>query len=160
MLNTSDITLSSLQSSLLSTVHLWYANQSSIAAGERAFLSSIANVSRTYPNETDIRVLWGLSLLNVAYETDFQGQIQPKTMLEAREVLKSALESEPNHPGALHYLIHAYDVDRVNVVERAADFALIYEKTVLTLSHAQHMPAHIWMRTGKSSLTLFFKELL
>ncbi len=152
MLKTSNITLSPLQSSLLSTVYQWYSNQSSITAGERGFLSSISNLSRTYPNETDIRVLWGLSLLNIAFDSEFEGQLQPKPMLEAREVLKTALKSEPNHPGALHYLIHAYDIDQVEVAEKAADYAVTYNKTVLTLSHAQHMPAHVWMRTGKKSL--------
>jgi hypothetical protein len=166
MLKSSNIILSPLQSSLLSTVYQWYANQSSIAAGELAFLSSITNLSKIYPNETDIQVLWGLSLLNVAYQRQFEGQIEPKSMIEARQVLKAALKSEPNHPGALHYLIHAYDVDQVSIAEKAADYALIYNKTVLTLSHAQHMPAHIWMRTGKrnfhsTSLTfcVFYIEL-
>ena len=78
MLKKSNITLTHLQSSLVSTVYQWYANQSSITAGELAFLSSIANLSQTYPNETDIRVLWGLSLLNVAYHREFEGQIEPK----------------------------------------------------------------------------------
>jgi len=159
MLKKSNITLTHLQSSLISTVYQWYANQSSITAGENAFLSSIANVSQTYPNETDIRVLWGLSLLNVAYDRAFKGEIEPKSMIEAREVLKTALKMEPNHPGALHYLIHAYDVDQVDIAEKAADYALIYNKTVLTLSHAQHMPAHIWMRTGKRSFRdIFFSK--
>ncbi|CAF4866722.1 unnamed protein product [Rotaria sp. Silwood1] len=148
MLKTSNITLSSFQSSLLSTVYQWYANQSSITNGERAFLSSITNLSETYPNETDIRVLWGLSLLNVAFGQEFQGQIEPTPMMEAREIFKTVLRIEPNHPGALHYLIHAYDVNQVDIAEKATDYALTYNKTVLKLSHAQHMPAHIWMRTG------------
>lgn len=149
MLKKSNITPTPLQSSLISTAYQWYTNRSSIAAGEHAFLTSIANVSQTYPNENDIRVLWGLSLLNVAYDRKFEGEIQPKPLIDAREVLKTALKTEPTHPGALHYLIHAYDVDQVDVAESAADYALVYNRTVLTLSHAQHMPAHIWMRTGK-----------
>ncbi|CAF1073198.1 unnamed protein product [Rotaria sordida] len=148
MLETSNIELSPFQSSLLETVYQWYANQSSATAGERAFLSSIANLSKKYPNETDIRVLWGLSLLSVAFETEFQGQIEPVPMIEAREILNMSLATEPTHPGALHYLIHAYDVDQVDIVEKATDYALAYNKTVLTLSHARHMPAHVWMRTG------------
>ncbi len=159
MLKKSNIPLTSLQSSLISTVYQWYANQSSISAGERAFLSSIANISQTYPNETDIRVLWGLSLLNVAFDREFEGQMEPKPMTQAREVLETALDMEPNHPGALHYLIHAYDVDQVNIAEIASDYAILYNKTVVTLSHAQHMPAHIWMRTGKNNFCnpLFLK---
>ncbi len=156
MLRKSNITPTPLQSSLISTVYQWYANRSSIKAGERAFLSSIANLSQTYPNETDIRVLWGLSLLNVAYNREFENEIQPQPMIEAREVLKTALKTEPKHPGALHYLIHAYDVDQVDIAEKAIDYVIVYNKTVLTLSHAQHMPAHIWMRTGKRNILHYF----
>jgi hypothetical protein len=89
--------------------------------------------------------------LNVAYHHEFEGQIESKPLLESREVLKTALKMEPTHPGALHYLVHAYDVDQVGVAEKASDYAVIYNKTVRTLSHAQHMSAHIWMRTGKNS---------
>ena len=148
MLKSSNITLNPLQSSLLSTAYQWYSNRSSVAAGEKAFLASIADVATRYNNESDILVWWGLSLLNVAYQKEFEGQLQPKSMLESREVLKKALDLEPTHPGALHYLIHAFDIDRVDVAEMAADHAVIYGKTVQSLSHAQHMPAHIWMRTG------------
>ncbi|CAF4681163.1 unnamed protein product [Rotaria sp. Silwood1] len=148
MLETSNIILSSFQSSLLSTVYQWYANQSSITLGEQAFLSSIANLSETYPNETDIRVLWGLSLLNVAFGQEFQGQIEPAPMIEAREVLKTALTVEPNHPGALHYLIHAYDVAQSNISAKAIDYILTYQPLVNTLSYPQHLLTHIWMRTG------------
>jgi hypothetical protein len=144
----SNIKLSHLQSSLLSTVYQWYTNPSDTTAGEWAFLSSIANLSQTYSNENDIRVLWGLSLLNVADQVQYQSQLEPEKMNESRGVLKAALQNEPTHPGALHYLIHAYDVVIVNIAEQARKYALSYGKIALTSSHAQHMPSHIWMRTG------------
>ena len=147
-LNSSGVVLTPLQSSLLSTVHKWYANGTSIADGERAFLSSIRDLSKQHANESDITVLWGLSLLNVAFESEGDSGLQAKTMDEAREVLRAALRQEPNHPGALHYLIHAYDVTQLDVAEKATDYVSQYGRTVLSLSHAQHMPAHIWMRTG------------
>ena len=148
MLKSSNITLSPLQSSLLATVHQWYANQSSTTAGELAFLSSIESLSKAYPNESDIGVLWGLSLLNVAYEHEFEGQVEPEPMLKAREVLKSVLKSEPNHPGALHYLIRAYAVAQSNVSQKALDYVSMHEKLSSSLSYAKHLPAHIYMRTG------------
>lgn len=156
MLKTSNLTLTPLQSSLLSTAYQWYSNRSSIEAGEKAFLASISEVATTHSKESDILVWWGLSLLNVAFQREFEGQLEPQTMLESRQVLKRALALEPTHPGALHYLIHALDIDQVVVAEKAADHAVIYGKTVLSLSHAQHMPAHIWMRTGKNERNAYF----
>ncbi len=142
------MTLPCFQSSLLSTVYEWYADASNTTAGEWAFLSSIVHLSEIYPNETDILVLRGLSLLNVADEVQFQSEMQPDKMVEAREILEMALINEPNHPGALHYLIHAYDVAQVNISAQAEGYASSYGSIVKTASHAQHMPAHIWMRIG------------
>ena len=148
MLNTSGVALTPLQQSLLSTGYAWFANRTSVAAGERAFLSSISDLSKRYANESDIVVLWGLSLLNVAFGSEGESELQAKTMNESRAVLRSALGQEPSHPGALHYLIHAYDVSQLDVAEKATDYVLRYGRMVVSLSHAQHMPAHIWMRTG------------
>jgi len=150
------ILFSNLQLSLVSIVYQWYANESKTEAGESEFLSLIANLSETYPNETDIRVLWGLSLLNVAKQAQYQSEMQPPKMLESRGVLQTVLEYEPYHPGALHYLIHAYDVVQVNISEQAAGYASLYGNISKTSSHAQHMPAHIWMRIGESIFFLFF----
>ncbi|CAF4380994.1 unnamed protein product, partial [Adineta steineri] len=148
MLNTSNITLSPLQSSLLSTAYLWYSNESSIAAGELAFSSSIGNLSQAYPNETDITVLWGLSLLNVAYQDQFDGVMEPAPMLQSREVLATALKNEPNHPGALLYMILAYDVAESSIANKAVDYVSSYQNLSSTLSYAIFIPAHIWMRIG------------
>ena len=93
---------------------------------------------------------------NIAYQLKYQSQLEPLTMIRARSVLKGALEAQSNHPGALHYLIHAYDVALVNSAEQARDYADSYGKMITTSSHAQHAPAHIWMRLGKMCLFLIF----
>ncbi|CAF5128910.1 unnamed protein product, partial [Rotaria sp. Silwood1] len=105
---TQNLTKTSFQQELFSTVYQWYADNQNITAGEDAFLISIRNLSLKYSNETDIRVLLGLSLLNVANQVRYQSQIEPPEMIEARNILKDALKNESNHPGILHYLIHAY----------------------------------------------------
>jgi hypothetical protein len=157
MKNTSNITLSYLQSSFLSTVYQCYANQSSIEAGEEAFLSSITNLSLTYPYETDISVLRGLSLLNMADQVQYQTTMEPPAaMIQSRDVLKAALQNEPTHPGALHYLIHAYDVVKVDIADQARPYALLYGNIVITSSHGQHIPSHIWMRTGEENVFRIF----
>ena len=128
-----------------------------MTSGEEAFLSGIANLTQKYPNETDIHVWYGLSLLNVAKQTTFESEIEPKPMLKAREVLKEALIREPRHPGTLHYLIHAYDVARVEIAERGREYATSYSDIIKTSSHAQHMASHIWMRTGEVWKTTVFE---
>ena len=149
-MNTPGVTLTPLQSMLVATVYQWYANASAIDAGEQAFLTGITNLAAAYPNETDLQVIKGLSLLNVAEQVQFQTQIEPRGKLEARVTLTNALAKESNHSGALHYLIHAYDVGQLNASEQGRPYAFAYGNQVTSLSHAQHMPAHIWLRTGRS----------
>ncbi|CAF1127208.1 unnamed protein product [Rotaria sordida] len=146
------------QEELLSTVYQWYAYKPNITAGEDAFLLSIRNLSQNHSNETDIRVLLGLSLLNVAKQIQNQSQIEPPGMIEARNILEDVLKNESNHSGALHYLIHAYDVVLVNISQQAQDYADRYGKIVTTSSHAQHIPSHIWIRIGSWNRSLLANE--
>jgi hypothetical protein len=157
-LATANVVYTPLQAELLSTTYLWYSDSPSVERNEQAFLTSIAMLTKKYPNETDIRVWYGLSLLNVATQTEFESEIEPEAMLEARKVLEEALIKEPHHPGALHYLIHAYDVARAPIAEGGRKYAILYGDTVKTASHAQHMASHIWMRTGDTQP--YFKSSL
>ena len=148
MIKNANLTLTPLQTALISTVYQWYADRSSIPVGEDAFLSSIANISKTHPNENDIRVLWGLALLNIAYEHPFEAQMEPKPMLESREVLKDALQSEPNHPGALHYIIQTYDLTQASAAEQVLPYVSAYKNLNISLTYPQHLPALVWMHIG------------
>lgn len=68
------------QRELLSIVYRWYANESFVVLGENNFLDGIKNFSLKNPNETDIQVLYGLSLLNVADQVEFQNITEPAKM--------------------------------------------------------------------------------
>jgi hypothetical protein len=52
----------------------------------------------------------------------------------------------PNHPGAVHYVIHAFD-DPVHA-PLALEAAKVYAKIVPAVSHAIHMPTHIFIQHG------------
>jgi tetratricopeptide (TPR) repeat protein len=52
----------------------------------------------------------------------------------------------PNHPGATHYIIHAFD-DPVHA-PLALDAARVYASIVPAVSHAVHMPTHIFIQHG------------
>jgi tetratricopeptide (TPR) repeat protein len=62
------------------------------------------------------------------------------------EVSKKVLKTNPNHPGALHYLIHSYD-DPAHA-KLALDAADAYAKVAPDASHALHMPSHIYVALG------------
>jgi tetratricopeptide (TPR) repeat protein len=52
----------------------------------------------------------------------------------------------PNHPGAAHYILHAYD--HGSLAHRALPAARAYAKIAPAASHALHMPAHTFLQVG------------
>src|SRR5207302_10584700 len=54
--------------------------------------------------------------------------------------------AHPDHPGAVHYLIHAYDSPAP--ASQGVTAARAYSKIAPDLPHALHMPSHIYTRLG------------
>jgi len=61
-------------------------------------------------------------------------------------IAEEILESIPDHPGALHYQIHAYDFPAL--ADRAIEMCGIYGDVAPNIPHALHMPTHIYTRAG------------
>ncbi len=55
-------------------------------------------------------------------------------------------QSQPTHPGVLHYLIHSYDYP--GLAHLALEAAMTYADAAPDSAHAQHMPSHIFTRLG------------
>ena len=66
--------------------------------------------------------------------------------LKAGAILEEIWRSHPDHPGAPHYLIHAYDY--APLAERALPAARRYAAMDTSSPHARHMPAHIFTMLG------------
>ncbi len=66
--------------------------------------------------------------------------------LEAGSLLEDVLARVPQHPGAHHYTIHAYDFPPL--AEKALDIARRYDELAPENTHALHMTSHIFTRLG------------
>jgi hypothetical protein len=142
------VSLTPLQSNYLNTAYQWFSHEN-ISDGEESFLTSMINLTREYPLNIDAQTLLGIAYLNKAQRESIQlKQFETSSLLTARNILQTALTHEPTHPGCLHYLIHAYDVSKVDVALQAVSFTHKYSQVALTASHAQHMPTHIWTHIG------------
>ncbi len=95
-----------------------------------------------YPEDHDIAALYGLSLLTRAQRVDDPDPLYD----EAEAVLREVFEQSPDHPGAIHYTIHATDVD--GRAENALDMVERYSEIAPDVPHALHMPSHIYVRLG------------
>ena len=65
----------------------------------------------------------------------------------AAEILAGVLRQHPDHPGAMHYTIHANDVKGRQAKSR--DVVRSYGKVAPRIPHALHMPTHIYVRLGE-----------
>lgn len=93
-------------------------------------------------DDQDIRALYGLSLLTLAQRADDRNPLHDK----AEAILREVYDENPRHPGAIHYSIHATDVD--GRAENALSMVEAYGKIAPDVPHALHMPTHIYVRLG------------
>ena len=66
--------------------------------------------------------------------------------MKAAEILKPLYGLLPNHPGVMHYLIHAYD--NPSLAQLGLPMARRYAEVAPSAPHAVHMPAHIFTLLG------------
>ena len=110
------------------------------AERDAAYSAALGDLSRRYPKDLDARALYSLSLLGLSPKRDVR--IYMRAAAEAEAVY----EVEKRHPGALHYLIHAYDdPEHAPLGLRAARR---YAQVAPAASHAQHMTSHIFFALG------------
>ena len=115
---------------------------------DEAYAAAMREVHQQYPEDPDVAALSAEAIMDL-HPWDYwlkDGTPQPWTP-EILEVLEGVLASNVNHPGANHFYIHA--------VEASADPAkgMVSADRLRTLmpnaGHLVHMPAHIYIRTGK-----------
>lgn len=95
-----------------------------------------------FPDNIDAAALSALALLAIAPP----GPAGVAANTAAGDILDRLHEVAPDHPGVIHYAIHAYDSPPLK--DRGKPYAAIYDKTAPTAPHALHMPSHIFTRTG------------
>ena len=113
---------------------------------ERANLAAFAEgwrqASQAYPEDMEIASFYALALLGTADPADKSY----KTQRQAGAIVESVLKRQPAHPGAHHYLVHAYDYPPL--AGEALAVANQYGDIAPDIPHALHMPTHIFTRLG------------
>jgi hypothetical protein len=107
-----------------------------------AFSRSMKALQERLPDDEEAAFFYALSLLGTASPTD---KTYPNP-LKAAAILEPLAAKFPRHPGAIHYLIHAYDYPELAV--RGLPFARRYADVAPFVPHALHMPSHIFTRLG------------
>ncbi len=110
---------------------------------DQAYAEAMRNIWETYPEDLDGGAFYALSLMGTvrASDPDFT-----RRNIQAAAICEGLFERNPNHPGLLHYLIHAYD-DPLHA-PLGLPYALSYAKVAPAAHHALHMPSHIFVQLG------------
>ncbi len=111
-------------------------------AGRRRFAAAMENLHRRFPDDESA------TFLSIALQATLTPRHPDEAAIRARAGALAAevLARNPNHPGAAHYLIHAYDTPAL--AAKALPAARRYAAIAPEAFHAQHMPAHIFARLG------------
>lgn len=110
-------------------------------ARDDAFAAAMERLAAAYPDDDDAQAFYALALLGTSHE----GRDVP-TYMRAAAVAEDVFSHNPRHPGATHYLIHAYD-DPVHA-PLGLRAARVYADLAPDAAHALHMPTHIFFAMG------------
>src|SRR5258706_16307499 len=111
------------------------------SARDEAYVDAMATAHSAYPDD-ETKLFYGLALLGTVKEGSKGFEKQGL----AAKLFEEVYAKTPQHPGALHYLIHVYD-DPEHAVD-GLKAARAYAKAAAAVPHAQHMPSHIFTRLG------------
>ena len=106
-----------------------------------AYMEYMKQLYEEFPWDNEIASFYCLSILGTSHDGRDLAIYE-----RAAKVGEEVFERNPDHPGALHYLIHSYDDPKsAHLGLEAADR---YAKVAPDASHALHMPSHIYVAKG------------
>ena len=130
-----------LEKDFLQCMEIMYGPDGNKKERDSMYSKQLEGMYKKYIDNEEIAAFYALSLLGavkvgrdvVAYE-------------KGADVAMGILDRNPNHPGALHYLIHSYDDP--DHAHKALPAAFSYSKVAADATHALHMPSHIFVAVG------------
>lgn len=126
----------------IEAVRLLYGEEDQ-AHRDRAYAAAMERIHRDYPDDEEAALFYALALLGTARTEQGAGE---RIRMKAGAIASEVYRRHPNHPGAAHYVIHAYDDPEH--AHQALDAARRYAGLAPDAPHALHMPSHIFLQLG------------
>ncbi len=117
-----------------------------------AYATAMERVYKQYPSDPDIGALYAEALMNL-HPWDLYDKESKKPQewtTELVTVLEHLMKTNPKHPGAHHFYIHA--LEGSDKPEKALASAFLLDTLVPGAGHLVHMPSHIYINTGEYHL--------
>jgi tetratricopeptide (TPR) repeat protein len=109
---------------------------------------ALEKVHVAYPHDPEASAFYALALLASVPPAEVSSPNQTR----AASLLLDVYKQNPDHPGAMHYIVHADDVpgrerEQLAIVRK-------YARAAPRNPHALHMPTHIYTRLGEWSAVI------
>ena len=105
------------------------------------YSDAMEQLYRAHPEDLEAASFYAVSLFGTT------GRVRDtRTYMRVASIVEDVYLENPDHPGALHYLIHSFD-DPVHA-PLGLRYARRYAKVASSAPHAQHMPTHIFLALG------------
>ncbi len=105
------------------------------------YRDAMRRMHEKYPDDSDVATFYALSLLGTSHEGRDFG-----IYMQSAAIAAEVFQENPDHPGAVHYLIHSFD-DPIHA-PLGLPAARAYSTIAPAASHAQHMTSHIFVAMG------------
>jgi tetratricopeptide (TPR) repeat protein len=111
-------------------------------ARDIAYADALKTMHAKHPADDEVACLYSLALLG----TGRPGVSNMRNAMQAAAIAQGIFQRNPKHPGAAHYIIHAFDDPDHAILSLTA--AREYSKIAPSAAHALHMPSHIFVQLG------------
>jgi tetratricopeptide (TPR) repeat protein len=108
-----------------------------------AWMNAMEDVYMQYPDDNEVKAFYAVAMLAAATASPADRE---RLNMRAGALALELFKENDNHPGAAHYVIHAFD-DPVHA-PIALEAATAYADIAPAVSHARHMPTHIFIQHG------------
>jgi tetratricopeptide (TPR) repeat protein len=128
----------------LAAIELIYkdSDKTDLRSRRLAYQNAMEALAQHYPDDPEAATFYALALQMTVLLTDRTYSNQ----LKSAAILERLAKDQPEHPGIVHYLVHAYDYPAI--AERGLHAARLYARIAPNHPHALHMPSHIYTRLG------------
>jgi tetratricopeptide (TPR) repeat protein len=116
------------------------------------YSAALERLASSYPRDLEAQSFYALSLMGLS-----QAVRNVPTYMRAGAIAQDVFLANPRHPGAAHYVIHAFDdAQHAPLGLRAAR---AYARIAPGADHAQHMTSHIFLGLGMWDETVRANEV-
>jgi len=108
------------------------------------YMEAMAELYEKYPDDHEVAAFYSLAILSARSAAG--GDLDYRMAIRAGTIALDIFNANPMHPGAAHYTIHSFD-DPIHA-PLALEAAYRFADIAPAVSHARHMPTHIFIQHG------------